>query len=250
MIRISNLSKSFKSTDKKNKEDFVVIDNLNLEIKDDTIFGIIGLSGAGKTTLLKLLTLLEKPTSGNIYVDDLNLSELSKKEVRSFRKNLGVVFQGYNLLMQENIYNNIAFPLKINKVDKEEINRTVIKLLELIGLSDKALSYPSMLSGGQMQRVAIARALATNPKILLLDEPTSALDPYTTNQIVNLLKEIKKALKITIIIITHEMSVVSKLCDEVAVLDGGCIKEVSTVKDLMDNPQTEIAKLLLGKEEI
>lgn len=248
MIKIDNLSKHFKS--KKSKIDDIVIDNLNLEIKDNTIFGIIGLSGAGKTTLLKLLTLLEKPTSGNIYIDNLDLSTLNKKEIRIFRKKLGVVFQGYNLLMQENIYHNIAFPLKINKVDKNEIKTTIDNLLSLVGLSDKALAYPSMLSGGQLQRVAIARALATNPKILLLDEPTSALDPFTTNQIIKLLKDIKNKLSITIIIITHEMSVVEKLCDEVAVLDGGTIKEVSSVKELMENPKTEIAKMLLGKDEI
>ena len=247
MIKINNLSKSFKAN-KKGELDLVVLNKINLTINDNDIYGIIGLSGAGKTTLIRILSGLSKPTSGSIEIGDLDITKLKGKELREFRKNLGVCFQGYNLLMQQNIYNNIAIPLKINKFDKNYINKRVNELLNIIGLTDKAKAFPATLSGGQCQRVAIARALATNPKILLLDEPTSALDPITTNQILDLLKEIR-SLGITIIIITHEMRVIEKLCDNVAVLDKGSIVEQGKVEDIFNNPQATITKLLLGVDE-
>lgn len=249
MIEIKNLTKEYSIKQKgKNKEVLKVLDNLNLEIKDNSIFGIIGLSGAGKTTLFRILSALEKPTHGHIYVNDECVDALNGGTLRKFRKKLGVAFQGYHLLMQQNIFQNIAFPLKMNGYPKDKIKDRVQELLRVVGLEEKTLEYPSRLSGGQCQRVAIARALATRPEILLLDEPTSALDPFTTKQILALLKEIQITYQITIIIITHEMKVVQNICDEVAVLDQGKIVEFGEVTNVLQNPQHTMTKLLLDKE--
>ena len=184
------------------------VKNISFSIEKGDIFGIIGLSGAGKSTLVRCLNLLEKPTEGNIYIDGKNLMELTSKELRKERQDIGMIFQHFNLLMQRNVLDNICFPLEIAGVSKKEARKRALELLEIVGLSEKAKAYPVQLSGGQKQRVAIARVLANNPKILLCDEATSALDPQTTKSILKLLKEINQKYGITIVVITHEMSVI------------------------------------------
>jgi len=244
MINITDLIKTYHQE----KDDLHALNDISFEIKDNTIFGVIGMSGAGKSTLLRILATLEAPTSGSVLVDNNDIYKLTNKELRKYRSNIGVVFQGYNLLKKENVYNNIAFPLKIQKVDKKEIDKRVHELLKLVHLEEYKDSYPVKLSGGQCQRVAIARALATSPKYLLLDELTSALDPITTRQVITLLKDIQEKTKVTMILITHEMSVVKALADEVIVLNEGRIIEKGLVKVVLTNPKEEITKLLLGKE--
>lgn len=222
--------------------------NINLKVNKGDIFGVIGMSGAGKSTLLRCLSMLEKPTSGNILLNGRDTAHLKGRELIEARRSMGVVFQGYNMLMQKTVYDNIAFPLTLGKTPKTEIARTVNRLLELVGLSDKAKAYPAQLSGGQKQRVAIARALATNPQVLLCDEPTSALDSLTTKSILQLLHGINKELNVTILIITHEMSVVKALCNRVAVIDEQCILESGDTAKIFANPQSDITRLLLGYE--
>lgn len=241
IIKIENLSKVYKV---KNFE-ITAIQDINLSIYEKDIFGIIGLSGAGKSTLVRCINFLEKPTSGRVYFDGVNLSSLDNKQMRKVRQNIGMIFQNFNLLEQRNVLKNVLFPLQIAKVSKEEAIKRAKDLLELVGLSDKQNVYPSQLSGGQKQRVAIARALANNPSVLLCDEATSALDPNTTNSILALLKDINKKLGITIIIITHEMRVVESICNKVAIIDESKIKETGLVKDIFVNPQTAIAKDLI-----
>ena len=241
IIKIENLSKVYKV---KNFE-ITAIQDINLSIYEKDIFGIIGLSGAGKSTLVRCINFLEKPTSGRVYFDGVNLSSLDNKQMRKVRQNIGMIFQNFNLLEQRNVLKNVLFPLQIAKVPKEEAIKRAKDLLELVGLSDKQNVYPSQLSGGQKQRVAIARALANNPSVLLCDEATSALDPNTTNSILALLKDINKKLGITIIIITHEMRVVESICNKVAIIDESKIKETGLVKDIFVNPQTAIAKDLI-----
>ncbi len=242
MIKISNLTKTFNL---KNSE-VKALQDVNLHIKEGEIFGIIGMSGAGKSTLLRCLSVLEKPTSGSIVINGVNTSHINQASLTQLRRDMGVIFQGYNLLMQKTVYENIAFPFKLLKVTGYD--QRVQDLLKIVGLEDKKEAYPSQLSGGQKQRVAIARALATNPKVLLCDEPTSALDPKTKKQIVQLLKQINKELNITIIIITHELSLVRVLCDKVAVIDEGTIKEEGVVSDVFENPSSTITKNLLEWE--
>lgn len=241
MINISNLSKDFIQADSTVK----ALNNVNIDIEKGDIFGIIGISGAGKSTLLRCLSGLETPTGGDIKIEGKSIVGLTGSKLIPVRKQMGVVFQGYNLLMQKNVYDNIAFPLKIAGAKKDEIDRQVKRLLAVVDLSDKQNAYPSQLSGGQKQRVAIARALATNPKILLCDEPTSALDPMTTKQVLNLLTEINKELNVTVVIITHEIGVVRKICNRVAVISSGEVAEYGNVQDVFSNPQSEITKLLL-----
>lgn len=221
------------------------LDNINLEIERGDIYGIIGMSGAGKSTLVRCLNLLERPTSGKVFVQGQELNTLSGKELRKARTEISMIFQHFNLLMQKDVEENICFPLYINKVKKADAKKRCCELLEIVRLSDKAKAYPSQLSGGQKQRVAIARALATNPKILLCDEATSALDPQTTDSILSLLKEINKKYGITIVIITHEMSVVQEICSHVAIVDSGRIVERGTVDSIFDSPKTEEAKKLV-----
>ena len=241
MINISNLSKDFIQADSTVK----ALNNVNIDIEKGDIFGIIGISGAGKSTLLRCLSGLETPTEGDIKIEGKSIVGLTGSKLIPVRKQMGVVFQGYNLLMQKNVYDNIAFPLKTAGAKKSEIDRQVKRLLAVVDLSDKQNAYPSQLSGGQKQRVAIARALATNPKILLCDEPTSALDPMTTKQVLNLLTEINKELNVTVVIITHEIGVVRKICNRVAVISSGEVAEYGNVRDVFSNPQSEITKLLL-----
>lgn len=244
MVKILNVSKSFIQT---NNENLHALQDVSLEIKKNSIFGIIGLSGAGKSTLLRSIIALEKVDEGKILIDGVDITFLKGAELRSFLKNIGVVFQGYNLLYQKTVEKNIAFPLEIIGWKKEDIRKRVEYLLEVTGLAGKAKAYPAQLSGGQKQRVAIARALALNPKLLLLDEVTSALDPKTTKQILKLLSEIRDKFQVTMLIITHEMAVVSSVCDEVAVLDYGKIVEQGSAKEIMENPKSAITKMLLGK---
>lgn len=246
MLELKNVSKEF------NTQGITLhaLKNINLSILDGEIFGVIGLSGAGKSTLLRSIAGLTTIDNGEIYIDNVNPTTLKNKEAREFKRKVGVVFQGYNLLMQKNVFDNIAFPLTLVKAPKDKIKDTVEKLIDLVGLTGKEKSFPSELSGGQKQRVAIARALAPNPKILLLDEVTSALDPLTTKQILKLLKNINEKSGVTMVLITHEMGVVASICKKVAVLNYGIIEEQGFTKDILNNPTSDIAKLLLGKEKI
>lgn len=243
MIRIKNLSKTF---DKSCNVD--ALKNVNLSIEAGDVCGVIGMSGAGKSTLLRCIAMLETPSSGSIKIDGRDIFSLKGKELLDLKKSLGVVFQGYNLLMQRSIRQNIAFPLELIKMPKDQIAKRVDELLCLVGLSDKAEEYPSQLSGGQRQRVAIARALASNPKVLLCDEPTSALDPLTTRSILKLLREINHTLGVTIVIITHEIGVVRSICNKVAVIDAGEIAESGLTKEVFAAPQSQAAKQLLDND--
>ena len=243
MIRIKNLSKTF---DKSCNVD--ALKNVNLSIEAGDVCGVIGMSGAGKSTLLRCIAMLETPSSGSIEIDGRDIFSLKGKELLDLKKSLGVVFQGYNLLMQRSIRQNIAFPLELIKMPKDQIAKRVDELLCLVGLSDKAEEYPSQLSGGQRQRVAIARALASNPKVLLCDEPTSALDPLTTRSILKLLREINHTLGVTIVIITHEIGVVRSICNKVAVIDAGEIAESGLTKEVFVAPQSQAAKQLLDND--
>lgn len=241
IIRADHVSKTFHA---KNGQVEAVKD-ISFDIEKGDIFGIIGLSGAGKSTLVRCLNLLEKPSSGKVYVNGKSLTDLSGKELRKARQNIGMIFQHFNLLMQRNVLDNICFPLEIAGVKRSEAKKKALELLEIVGLSDKAKAYPAQLSGGQKQRVAIARVLANDPEILLCDEATSALDPQTTKSILNLLKEINQKRGITIVVITHEMSVVQEICSHVAVLDHGSLEESGTVEELFRFPKTEAARKLV-----
>jgi len=245
MIEIIGLSKNFSV----NNTTLDVLNKVSLKIEDSDIFGIIGFSGAGKSTLLRILAGIEIADEGKILIDGINIVNLKGKEAKEFRKNIGVVFQSYALLNQKNIYENIAFPLKINKWSKEDIDKRVKDLLKLVHLEDKIYSYPSQLSGGQKQRIAIARAIATKPKLLLLDELTSALDPLTTREILKLLKTINQEEKVTMLLITHEMNVIKKLTNKVALLHKGDILEQGLVKEVLNNPQSDVLKEMLSIEE-
>ncbi|MBQ8856963.1 MAG: ATP-binding cassette domain-containing protein [Lachnospiraceae bacterium] len=244
IIRVDKISKTFQA----NNGQVEAVKDITFSIEKGDIFGIIGLSGAGKSTLVRCLNLLEKPNTGNIYIDGKNLMELSAKELRRERQDIGMIFQHFNLLMQRNVVDNICFPLEIAGVKKKEARARAMKLLETVGLSEKAKAYPAQLSGGQKQRVAIARVLANNPKILLCDEATSALDPQTTKSILNLLKEINEKYGITIVVITHEMAVIREICSKVAVLDHGSLVEQGTVEEIFKAPKTEEAKKLIFNE--
>ncbi len=242
-IRVENLCKTFYS---KNGQVEAVKD-ISFEIGKGDIFGIIGLSGAGKSTLVRCLNLLEKPSSGKIYVGGRSLTDLSERELRGARRNIGMIFQHFNLLMQRNVIDNVCFPLEIAGVKRSVARKRAMELLETVGLAEKAKAYPAQLSGGQKQRVAIARVLAANPEILLCDEATSALDPQTTKSILALLKEINQKYGITIVVITHEMAVVQEICSHVAVLEHGRLEETGTVEELFRSPRTEAAKRLVLK---
>ena len=217
MIRFEHLSKTFQTKDGA----FEALKDVSFEIEKGDIYGVIGYSGAGKSTLIRMVNALERPTSGKIFVEDKDIGSLSAKELRSLRKGIGMIFQQFNLLESKTIYDNVAIALKLNGTPKKDIETRVNELLEFVELSDKKSYYPGQLSGGQKQRVGIARALANNPSILLCDEATSALDPKTTDSILDLLKEINETLHITIVIITHEMNVIQKICNKVAVMDFG-----------------------------
>ena len=241
IIEIKELNKSFIS-EKGNVE---ALKNVTIEIEKKDIYGIIGLSGAGKSTLVRCINLLERPTSGQVIVGGKDLMTLSDRQLREERKKIGMIFQHFNLLMQRNVLDNVAFPLEIAGKNKKDARKKAMEYLESVGLSEKASAYPAQLSGGQKQRVAIARVLASKPDILLCDEATSALDPQTTKSILALLKEINEKYGITIVVITHEMSVIREICSHVAVLDHGELVESGTCEDLFRNPQTEEAKRLV-----
>lgn len=242
MIKIENLTKTYFDS---KSVGYCALKDISLEIKDGEIFGIIGMSGAGKTTLIRCLSHLEKPDSGSIIVGDTNIVNVNNRKIKNVFKKMGVVFQGYNLLEQENIYENIAFPLRINKIKEELIKERVNELLALVNLTDKGQAYPSKLSGGQKQRVAIARALASSPQILLCDEPTSALDPLTTKAILDLLLKINEKYNTTIVIITHEIRLIKSICDKVAVISDGRIIEKGSVSDIFNNPKDDITRMLI-----
>ena len=245
MIELKHLGKIYTSA----SGSVEALKDVNLTIADGEIFGIIGLSGAGKSTLVRCINLLERPTSGEVWVDGKNLTALDRKELLAMRRQIGMIFQSFNLLEQRSVLRNVCFPLEIGGTPKAEAKKRAEELLNIVGLGDKAASYPSQLSGGQKQRVAIARALATNPKYLLCDEATSALDPNTTRAILELLREINKTLGVTIIIITHEMKVIDQICDRVAVIDHSSIAEEGKVADVFTNPQSAIARELVLPQE-
>lgn len=246
MIKLQNLTKVYGS----GENSVEAIKDINLDIEKGDIFGIIGLSGAGKSTLVRCINYLEIPTGGTVVFDGKDLSKLSKKELLKTRQSMSMIFQGFNLLAQRTVLKNICYPLEIAKVPSHEAKKRAKELLELVGLSDKANSYPAQLSGGQKQRVAIARALATNPKVLLCDEATSALDPNTTRSILQLLKDINKKMNVTIVVITHEMKVIEQICNKVAVIDKSHIVEQGSVKEIFMRPKSQIAKeLILPKTE-
>ncbi len=218
------------------------IKDISLHINRGEIYGIIGLSGAGKSTLVRCINLLERPTSGRVTVDGQDITAMSESQLRQARKSIGMIFQHFNLLSSATVYENVAFPLRLVNTPKEKIDKKVTELLELVGLADKASQYPSQLSGGQKQRVGIARALASEPKILLCDEATSALDPQTTKAILQLIRDINAKLKLTVVVITHEMQVIKDICDKVAVIDKGVIAEKGKVLEVFTNPQQPITK--------
>ena len=248
MIQVENLCKRFET-----KGGTVeAAKSISFSIEKGEIFGIIGLSGAGKSTLVRCLNLLERPTSGTVKVNGKNLTELSEKELRKERQKIGMIFQHFNLLMQRTALDNVCFPMEIAGIGKAEARKKALEYLRIVGLEEKALSYPSQLSGGQKQRVAIARVLASDPQILLCDEATSALDPQTTKAILELIKEINRDYGITVVVITHEMSVVQEICDKVAVLERGSLVETGTVEELFRNPKTDEARKLVfsGRTQI
>lgn len=241
MIRLEQVSKTFVQKDKQTE----ALKNVSLTIEDGSIFGIIGSSGAGKSTLVRCLNLLERPTEGKVYIDDTELTALGSADLRAERRKIGMVFQQFNLLAQRNALKNVCYPLEIAGVDARQAKEKAKELLKMVGLEDRMYHYPAQLSGGQKQRVAIARALATEPKYLLCDEATSALDPNTTNSILELLKEINERLGVTIIVITHEMRVVEKICTHVAVLNEGEIIEEGSIQDVFLSPKTKVAQEMI-----
>ena len=241
MIKLEHISKTFGDTG----DGVHAVKDVSLEIGDGEIFGIIGFSGAGKSTLVRCINLLERPTSGTVTVDGQELTALSEKELRQARKKISMIFQGFNLLMQRTCLKNVCFPMELSGVPKAQAEKKALELLDLVGLKEKASAYPAQLSGGQKQRVAIARALATDPKVLLCDEATSALDPTTTNSILALLKELNQKLGVTVVIITHQMSVIEEICTRVAILDGGEVAEEGRVEDIFAHPATDAARRLV-----
>lgn len=241
LIEIRNLCKTFGT----GSTAVHALEDVSLDIEAGEIFGIIGLSGAGKSTLVRCMNLLERPTSGTVTVDGADMTALSEKELRAARREIGMIFQSFNLLMQRNALANVRFPLELAGVPKKEANKRAQELLDMVGLGDRAEAFPAQLSGGQKQRVAIARALATNPKVLLCDEATSALDPTTTESILELLKSLNRQLGVTVVVITHEMRVVERICSRVAIIADSRIAEMGPVQDVFLNPQTEAAKKLV-----
>ena len=249
MIEIKDLTKEFQTAD----GTVEALRNVNLNIQDGDIYGIIGMSGAGKSTLVRCINMLERPTKGQVLIDGQDIAKLSDKELRAVRRDVTMIFQGFNLLMQRTCLKNICFPLELIGMDKEKAKKRALELLDVVGLPDKANAYPAQLSGGQQQRIAIARALATDPKVLLCDEATSALDPKTTHAILELIRDINERLGITVIIITHQMSVVEEICNRVAILDSGSVVEEGVVSEVFSSPKSKAAKRLVfpdGADEI
>lgn len=244
MIEIKNLTKTFTLA----SGEVEALKNVSLTVNDGEIYGIIGMSGAGKSTLVRCINMLERPTSGSVIFDGVDMGSLSQNELRETRRKITMIFQGFNLLMQKNCLKNVCFPLELAGVPKAEAKKKAAELLELVGLAEKAKAYPAQLSGGQQQRVAIARALATEPKVLLCDEATSALDPKTTNSILDLVQTINKKTGISVIIITHQMSAVERVCDRVAILENGEVAEEGTVSEVFSHPKSFAAKRLVFPE--
>ncbi len=244
MIELKNLSKQFETSD----GSVDALKHINLTIRDGDIYGIIGMSGAGKSTLVRCVNMLEKPTEGSVYWDGRDLGSMSEKELRAMRRRITMIFQSFNLLMQRTCLKNVTLPLRLSGTAKAAAEKRGMELLELVGLPDKANAYPAQLSGGQQQRVAIARALATDPAVLLCDEATSALDPKTTHAILDLIREINQKLGITVIVITHQMSVVQEICNRVAILEHGEVVEEGEVSEVFSNPKANATKNLIYPE--
>lgn len=241
IIQVRDVTKTFVGKDNKVE----ALKGINLDIHKGEIYGIIGMSGAGKSTLVRCLNFLERPTTGTVFIEGKDLSQLKEGELRKTRTEIAMIFQHFNLLMQRNVIDNICFPMEIKGTSRKDAVKRAKELLEIVGLSEKAKAYPAQLSGGQKQRVAIARALANNPKILLCDEATSALDPTTTKSILQLLQQINREYGITIVIITHEMAVVQEICSHVAIIDNGELAENGTVEEVFTSPKTAAAKKLV-----
>lgn len=241
MVELKHISKTFKTAG----GTFEALRDVSLTIPDGVIYGVIGMSGAGKSTLVRCINLLERPDTGEVLIDGQDLCKMREKELRIQRRNITMIFQQFNLLMQRTCLKNVLFPMELANIPKGEAQERAHALLELVGLPDKAGAYPAQLSGGQMQRVAIARALATDPKVLLCDEATSALDPNTTHSILQLISDINQRLGITAIIITHQMSVIEEICSQVAILDNGEVVEEGAVKEIFAHPKTDAAKRLV-----
>ena len=242
MIEIKHLSKTFQMKDGAVQ----ALRDINLTIPDGMIYGIIGMSGAGKSTLVRCINLLERPTEGTVTIDGTEMQSLTPAQLRRRRQQIAMIFQQFNLLMQRTCLANVCFPMELAGVKKADAVKRAEELLQTVGLPDKAAAYPAQLSGGQRQRVAIARALATDPKVLLCDEATSALDPDTTRSILGLIRQINQKLGITVVVITHQMSVVEAICDRVAILDGGSVVEEGTVKEIFAKPRTAAARRLVA----
>ena len=238
MIKFKDISKTFQV----GSGAVQALQHVNLEVDKGDIFGVIGFSGAGKSTLLRMVNALETPTEGHVEIEGKIIDQLPHSELRKVRKNIGMIFQQFNLLESSTVYENVAIPLKLNHTEKVQMDQTVKTPLRFVGLEDKANAYPIQLSGGQKQRVGIARALATNPSILLCDEATSALDPETTEQILQLLRRINRELKITILFVTHQIQVIQQLCNKVAVMEHGKVVEQGSVLEVFSNPQQPITK--------
>jgi len=244
LIELKHLTKTFRGK----TQTVEALRDINLEINQGDIYGIIGMSGAGKSTLVRCINFLERPTSGSVVIDGKDLAKLSAKELRQLRQQVSMIFQHFNLLQQRDVRGNIAFAMEIAGTKRADIDKRIDELLEIVGLTERQHNYPSQLSGGQQQRVAIARALATNPKIILCDEATSALDPTTTTSILNLLRDINRKLGITIVIITHEMSVVESICTHVAIIDDGVLAENGTVEQVFSQPKSKAARKLIFRK--
>ena len=243
-ILIQDVSKTFETKD----GSVQALNHVSLSIETGDIYGIIGMSGSGKSTLVRCMNFLEVPSEGKVLIDGKSLSEFSPKELRKEREKIGMIFQHFNLLMQKNVLENVCFPLYIQGKKKAEARAKALELLEIVGLADRAKAYPAQLSGGQKQRVAIARALASDPQILLCDEATSALDPQTTSSILELLQDINQKFGITIVIITHQMSVVREICTHVAIMKDGEVKEQGLVEEIFSHPKSQVAKELISKD--
>lgn len=246
MIKIKSITKNYQTKEK----DVLAVNDVNLTIEKGEIYGIIGYSGAGKSTLIRLLNNLETPTTGEVIINDKNVSQLKGKELRDFRKGIGMIFQHFNLLWSRTVIDNIMLPLELSNVPKEERLKKAQELIELVGLKGREQAYPSELSGGQKQRVGIARALANEPEILLCDEATSALDPQTTNEVLDLLLDINQKLGLTIVLITHEMNVIRKICHKVAVMEHGKVIESGEVLSLFRNPQHEVTERFVRQDTL
>ena len=241
MIRFNNVTKIYGEGDNQ----VIALQDVNLEIKQGEIFGIIGLSGAGKSTLIRCINKLEVPQSGTIEIGDHDITQLKGKNLRQARREIGMIFQHFNLLANRTVFGNIAYPLEIAGVNHHELRKRVEELAELVGLSDKLKAYPAQLSGGQKQRVGIARALANHPKVLLCDEATSALDPETTKSILDLLLDVNRRFSLTIVLITHQINVIKEICDTVSVIENGKIVEQGPVTEIFTFPKTDAARGLI-----